>query len=399
MHSVIGICDSNTVYMKKLAESFMRKSDIPLQIMTFSDYGQLIEYLMEHNLDVLVIDRAIFEDQFNQEYGVNAGNTIGQQMEVVKQHIRYILELVDGKGGMEKSGDFGFRISRYQSSSELFCLISRLLMRNKITGERIAETVPEYGAGYREKDRCKELFDQAEMSGIRSARDMKEQCDRTEGCIITVYSPVNRCGKTSLAVLLAEFLQRKSISLMVCMDHYSKVFSGEEMNLSELIYCMTRENNFRMEENAFTDFVEYESYVKTWGELLYISAPETVEDLVQVSAAQLCRLMSTLKYRSRYQYIVLDLSEGMENLHKVLEESDVIFMPMLDDCVSRCKIEMFEQHTQSVMGQERWRNLTAKIHKLYLPPAYESGEAENYYRELIWSDQARAAKEILEQYM
>ena len=399
MHSVIGICDSNTVYMKKLAESFMCKSDIPLQIMTFSDCSQLIEYLGEHSLDVLIIDRALREADFNQECGVNAGNNTGnntgRQMEVVEQHIRYILELSDEKGGMEQSGDFSFRISRYQSSTELFCLISRLFTGNRKAGDRIMEAAPEYGVSYSWIGSGKKNSDKLQICGL----DMEEQSGKSEGCIITVYSPVNRCGKTSLAVLLAELLMQKSSSLMISMDHHSTIFSEEELNLSELIYCMSRENNLRVEADAFGDFTEYESYVKTWGDLMYISAPGTVEDLVQVSAVQLCRLMNMLKYNSRYHYIVMDLSEGMESLHKVLEQSDLIFMPMLDDCVSRCKIEMFDQYMQSMMGQEEWKELAAKIHRIQLPPAYESGEVENYYRELIWSNQARVAEEILEQYI
>ena len=47
MNNVIGICDTNIMYMKRLAEVFMQKSDIPLQIMTFSDYSQLIQYLKD----------------------------------------------------------------------------------------------------------------------------------------------------------------------------------------------------------------------------------------------------------------------------------------------------------------------------------------------------------------
>lgn len=385
MNSVIGICDSNAVYMKKLAESFMHKSDIPLQIMTFSDGSQLIEYLKEHSLDILIADGVFLQEYFNQGQHVDTGKDTSRQMEVIKQHTRYILELSDEKGGMEKSGDFGFRISRYQSSVELFTLIRQLLAGNRIPENREKKNLK---AG----SDCRTFFGVQEMYGVQ------KQYEVQDGYIITVYSPVNRCGKTSLAVILTEILNQREPSLMVCMDHYSAVFSGEDQNLAELIYHLSGENNLRTKETVFRDFTEYENYIKIWEGLSYIAASKTVADLVQISSDQMCRLVDMLKHRSRYRYIIMDLSEGMENIHKILEQSDCIFMPVLDDCISRCKIEMFDQHMQSVMESEKWKRLSARIHRIQLPPAFETGDIENYYRELAWSDQAKAAEELLEKY-
>lgn len=401
MNSVIGICDSNAVYMKKLAESFMRKSDIPLQIMTFSDCGQLIEYLKEHSLDVLIADGVIFREYFNQDQSVDAGRNMSQQMEVINRHTGYIVELSDEKGGMEKSGEFVFRISRYQSSAELFSLIRPLLMKSRMEEDQepVNQDAGYQNAGYQKTGYQKTGYQEERKSGYRISVDTQEVFKNYAGCIITVFSPINRCGKTSLAVLLTELLNQREASLMICMDHYAGIFSAEEQNLAELIYRMSGENNLRIaEENVLRDFAEYESYVKIWEKVSYISASKTVEDLVQISAVQLCRLLDMLKYRSRYRYIVVDLSEGMENLHEVLDRSDFIFMPMLDDCVSRCKMEMFDQHMQSVMEPEKYKSLFARIHRMQMPAAFEAENTENYYRELIWSNQAKAAEGLLEQY-
>lgn len=385
MNSVIGICDSNAVYMKKLAESFMHKSDIPLQIMTFSDGSQLIEYLKEHSLDILIADGVFLQEYFNQTQRVDTGKDTSRQMEVIKQHIRYILELSDEKGGVEKSGDSGFRISRYQSSTELFTLIRQLLAGSRISGN------PGH-KGMEAGSDCNAL------SGVQEIYEEQRRYKEQSGYVITVYSPVNRCGKTSLAVILTELLNQREQALMVCMDHYSGIFSGEDQNLSELIYHLSGGNNLRTEETVFTDFTEYEDYVKIWEGLSYISVPKTVSDLAQISSDHLCRLIDMLKYRSRYRYLVMDLSEGMENIHKVLEQSDCIFMPVLDDCISRCKIEMFDQYMQSVMEAEKWKRLSARIHRIQLPLSFETEDIANYYRELIWSDQAKAAVELLEKY-
>lgn len=388
MNSVIGVCDKNTVYMKKMAESFMQKSDIPLQIMTFSDCSQLIQYLKEGILDVLITDREFSEDNFNQ-WCVDTGMETENQKEVVRQHIRYVLELSDENIGVENTGEFTFRVSRYQSATELYCVIKQL-----ITGCKMGYgTLSDSYTGEAEK-----LYSSAGEKG-RSGKGYPTDSVRRQQSVIAVYSPVGRCGKTSLAVLLSELLQRKNESLMICMDYYSKLFSEEEFNLSELIYCMSRENNLRLEEKIICDFSEYEDYVRTWEELTYIPAPQTVEDLTQISTVQLCRLLDVLKYGSRYHYIVLDLSKGTENLQNVLEKCDLIFMPVLQDCVSRCKVEEFDRFMIKLMGHRAWNALSVKIHRVQLPSAFETEGIENYYRELIWSDLANVAGDLLNQYV
>ena len=132
MNNVIGICDTNTVYMKKLAESFMQKSDIPLQIMTFSDCSQLIQYLNEGSLDILVTGGEILMDNLEQRQSVDAGVKNDEYKGVIQQKVRYTIILVDERGGIQDTDGVCFRVSRYQSSTELFGLIKQLITGGKI---------------------------------------------------------------------------------------------------------------------------------------------------------------------------------------------------------------------------------------------------------------------------
>lgn len=387
MNNVIGICDRNTVYMKKLAESFMQKSDIPLQIMTFSDDSQLVRYLQEARLEILITDRKAFSDDLNQGHGVAAGSF--DRMDGIRQNIRYVLELSDEKGGIERIDEFSFRISRYQSSTDLYHLIKKL-----ITGRQEKyRNSWEYTVG--EGKMFSDVEEDGE-SGVSYGRGFG--ADRKGGCIIAVYSPVNRCGKTSLAVLMAKILSERSSSLLVCMDHYSRLFSEDEFNLPELVYRMSGENNLRLDEKKIRNFSEYQAFIKEWEGLFYIPASRSVEDMNQISAVQLCRLLDMLKADSTYYYIILDLADGIEDIQKVLETCDFIFMPVLRDCVSACKVEEFNQHMMKIMEQGDWNRLSAKIHRAQLPSVFETERIENYYRELIWSDLFSAADELLRQY-
>lgn len=392
MNSVVGICDKNTVYMKKLAESFMQKSDIPLQIMTFSDYSQLIRYLNESSLDVLITDGEFSIDNLDQWQGEETGMGAMYRKEVIQQHIRYILELSDENISTENTGEMSVRVSRYRSSAELFLLIKKL-----ITGHQTEPgALSECGINRIEAE-CM-IKSTGEKGRFRHMYNDPADFENHERCIIAVYSPVGRCGKTSLSVLLSKLLQKREDSILICMDHHSGFFSEDEFNLAELIYCISRENNLRSGESRVQNFAEYDDFVRNRDELTYIPAARSVEDLCQISAVQLCRLLDMLKYESKYHYIVMDLSEGMENLQKVLEQCDFIFMPVLDDCISRCKVEEFEQHMKNVMGQGAWYMLSAKIHRIRLPSAFEAEGIENYYREIIWSDMANAAGGLISQY-
>lgn len=390
MKNLIGICDTNIVYMKKLAEAFMQKADIPLQIMTFSNHSQLIQYLKDSRLDILIAGGDFSVDPMEKWQGVDAGKNIKLQ-EVISQHVGYLLKLKDEKGGVERDDDCCLKISRYQSATELYCLIRQLITGNQSDDKSMVE--------YRElKTDSWRFFNSKEVSETDGIYAVRKNFQQEKGYILAVYSPVNRCGKTSFAVLLSKFLQKKNNALMICMDHYSKVFSDEEFNLSELIYCMSRECNLRQKESGIHDFSEYGNYVKKWEDISYISAPRSVEDISQISAQQLCFLLKVLKNRSDFQYIVVDLSEGIENIYKVLEQCDFIFMPVLEDCISQCKIEEFSDHMANLMGPSAWKQLSDKIHKIQLPLTFEANGVENYYRELIWSDLAAAVGDIVNRY-
>lgn len=386
VNSVVGICDTNTVYMKKLAEYFMRKSGIPLQIMTFSEYGQLIQYLEKYYLDILITGGEICMEDLDQVCDMDAGMDTHQRKEDIRSHVKWGIELVDFVAETESVGGTLFKVSRYGSSAELLRLIERLISEGKNT-----ETAVLY-----EKHNWEITGDiriGAETCIERKNLKAKESSKK----IVAIYSPVNRCGKTSLAVLFTQLLMRRGNSLMICMDHYSDIFSDEESNLAELIYCISRENNLRTEEVEH-DFSEYEGFVKKWQDLWYIAAPRSVEDLPQISALQLCHLIDLLRHRSHYQYIVIDLSDGIEKLPLVLEQCDKIVVPFLEDCISRRKLDIFEQSMINVMGADEWILLSEKTGKVQLPETIEAENTENYYKELIWSDFGEFAGRLLDQY-
>lgn len=385
VNSVIGICDTNTVYMKKLAEYFMQKSSIPLQIMTFSDGSQLTQYLEKDTLDILVTGGGVLLD-VPDPCGLDAGIEI-QKKEGIRNYVKWRIELVDFMIDTEMINHCIFKASRYRSSAQLLQLVEQLISQGTSEDTRLAGTTKKT-QGYDHIFYGEMIH--TERAVVREKNDSKS--------VIGIYSPVNRCGKTSLAVLLTELLGQKYSSLMISMDHHSILFSGEEWNLAELIYRMSRENSLRSEPKLYQNFSEYEEFIRIWQNVSYIAAPQSVEDLTQISAIQLCELLELLKCKSSYHHIVIDICEGIEKLYLVLKQCDLIFMPVLDDCISKSKIDQFEQSICSMIGQEEWTLLSDKIHKVQLPETIEAESADHYYKELIWSDFGNYAGKLLDQY-
>lgn len=385
-NNVIGICDTNTVYMKKLAEYFMQKSSIFPQIMTFSDDRQLVQYLEKGQLDVLITGGEVLLDDLN-SCSSDTGIHAVWKKEGIKEHVKWRIELVDFMMNTERKDHCIFKASRYGSSAQLLQLAENLITHGTLEDTEIVSPAEGLQKG------THAVYGEWTYRGGNVVREKESSKN-----VIGIYSPVNRCGKTSLAVLLTELLEQKYSSLMISMDHHSELFSGEELNLAELIYYMSRGNNLRSGPEQYHSFSEYEGFVRKWQDISYIASPQSVEDLTQISAVQLCELLDLLKCNSNYQHVVIDMSEGIEKLYLVLEQCDVIFMPLLDDCISKSKLEEFEKNMCSVIGQEEWRLLSEKIHKVWLPETIEAESTENYYKELIWSDFGNYAGKLLEQY-
>ena len=384
VNSVIGVCDENTVYMKKLAGYFMQKSSIPLQIRSFSDWEQLIRYLQSNELDVLILGGVTFLEKWERWDDVQADKERYLYEEGMKEHVKWVIKLVDevsGKELKEEKGSHNLTVSRYQPPAELLATVEKLTEGNSFNGND--RTNPR-------------MIRENSFYEINTEKDIRIHERDTR--VIGIYSPINRCGKTSLAVLFSEILARRGNSLMICMDHHNGILADEELNIAELIYYLSREQHLVSRGEHFYDFSQYDRFVKKWEQILYIAASSSVENMMQIPPEPFCELIHLLQKRNRYQYIVLDLSEGIESLYKVLNQCDVIFMPVLNDCISKSKIQQFEQQMSIVMEQEAWESLKCRIYKIQLPETIEADGVENYYRELIWSDLGNFAGQILEQY-
>lgn len=380
---IVGMCDSDSIYMKRLAEYFMHKSNIAIQIMIFSETDHLADYLENHTLDLLITGGDVDLERFAEWFGVVESTDFTGSGEVIRS-ISWGIQLHETAAGDKQLNDKMFSICRYQSSAELLDFVQKLLLQSQ--GK---ESINRGSAG--KLNRQNNSIEKIQMKDIQTQDEEDSGC-----CIIGIYAPVQRCGKTSLSVLITQYLSKYSPTLLISMDQYTELFSNPENNLAELIFKLSGNIQLRLGKGQERNFEPYQCFVSQWEEIFYIASPET-DDLIQISGKQLVDLIKLLKEGSTYQYVVMDLGEMMEDLYEVLESCQYIFVPCLNDCISKKKQQIFEKWVKK-RDAAKEGNVVSKLHRISMPEVIDAENEENYYRELMWSNFGKATGELLRQY-
>ncbi len=102
-------------------------------------------------------------------------------------------------------------------------------------------------------------------------------------------------------------------------------------------------------------------------------------------------LVRRIARESPYETIILDLGQFGKKAAEVLDVCDIIYMPVMDDCVSASKIEEFEEYL-TTSGQE---SVKKRIQKIKLPYHCNFGRRESYVEQLLWSELGDYTRQLL----
>ena len=94
---------------------------------------------------------------------------------------------------------------------------------------------------------------------------------------------------------------------------------------------------------------------------------------------------------SSYETVILDIGAGTAELFSLLEKCQRIYMPVLSDTVSTCKIAQFE----NLLRIWDLSRILGKITKVKPPFHMEAALAETYVEQLPWSELGDYVREIL----
>jgi len=155
---------------------------------------------------------------------------------------------------------------------------------------------------------------------------MKYYTDRVEampkalrtGCknlnVIGIYTPIGRCLQTTFSLTLGQMLARKHKTLYLNFEIYSgfaKMLNRTfDSDISDLVYyfeCAREKLIYRMD-----------SMVETINGLDFIPPAQIYQNLAGIRGEQWKDLFREIEKTSDYEYLILDLSDGIQDLWEVL---------------------------------------------------------------------------------
>ncbi len=205
--------------------------------------------------------------------------------------------------------------------------------------------------------------------------------------LIGVYSPVNRCLKTSFALTLGQILGKEGRVLYLNLEDCSglRVIMGQQGpgDFSDVLYYYSQQGGL--------NWARLKSLVYTWDNLDYILPARYPEDLCQVSGEEMAGLLQSIAGEGIYEQIVVDLGQFGRKALPILLLCEGIYMPVRQDWISAAKLQEFEEYV-AVSGHEE---LLGRIRKVKLPYHSSFGGQKNYLDQLLWGELGDYVRQLL----
>lgn len=299
---ILAIYDSEEGYAYRLMEFISEKTNLPFEVHVFTDGDKFFSCTKDRDIECLLL----------------AENAYRQEVETLK--IPHVIILSESGENLNKALH---HINKYQSCEKIF------------------HEIMEY---YTDKSTAVPM---ALRTGLKRMR------------VIGIYTPIGRCLQTTFSLTLGQMLARRFKTLYLNFEIYSgftRMMSRSfDNDLSDLVYyfsCAREKLAYRME-----------SMVETVNGLDFIPPAEVYQNLAGIRGNQWIDLFQEIEKNSEYEFLILDLSDGILDLWDVLRECDYIYTISREDGIALAKIEQYEKALESM----NYGDITAKTTKWRLP--------------------------------
>ncbi len=278
---ILALADRDKDYLEKFNNFLSSRYGGIFECHSFTDTDHLMEYGLKNDITVLLIEEGLYDDSLKR----------------IKARNIYILDEDDCDD--IKGGDGVLRISRFKSADSI---IKEVLSKIQIL----------------------------ESEDIRTG-----VCDRYR--LFTVYSPVGRCLKTTLAVTISQLLSDRGRTLYINTEVFSgfnQIFmSHYEGDLSDILfYLKDHTSNFSFKLQSMVMSSEGYDYIP----------PGVMPEDIGLTESCLWEELFSSAAKCGYEFIVLDMGSFINGMLDILKKSERIFMPVRTDTVSRAKLNQFE---------------------------------------------------------
>lgn len=279
-NGIIAIYDSEADYALKLAEYFRLKNGLNYSVLVFTDYNSLKNYLSENEIDILLI-----------------------------------------------SEEFCMYIEELQNVPNLFIL----------TDGNINAALKQYTSLYKYQSADRILREVMSCYALSCSKERITVSTSAPAKITGIYSPVKRCGKTSLALAYGCIVSMAENSLYINFEEYSgfSFFTDDSpsRDLSDLLYFYR--------QNPSNVAKKLTALSCTYHNLNYIPPMQFSYDIKNMESEDLNHFIHAISETEQYKNIILDISDSLKDVPALLSVCDKIFMPSTKDAISQLKIDEF----------------------------------------------------------
>ncbi len=169
----------------------------------------------------------------------------------------------------------------------------------------------------------------------------------TDTKLISIYSPVGRCGKSLFSMYLAKLLGKMYRVLLISFDIYpNRCFAQAKENelLSDFLYSYAKGD---------LNISEFNKSVDNTDGIHVISSPKHYDDIYALSTEEYYTLFEQLKSRLDYNFILLDMSVPGLKLKKLMDISYKLIVPFIDEEEAKFKLESFKIEFERYVREER----------------------------------------------
>ena len=330
MKKIMAVYDEDPLYAERLSDYVNRKEKGIFQAQAFTSRERLEEFAQKNEIDVLLAGGAFAGEQVS---GIRSAQTI------------YLTEDQSGKKEHEIA-----EVYKYQSGDDIIREI--MAVYSEVPG--VCATFP--GIAGKEKR------------------------------IIGVYSPIGRCGKTSLALAIGQLLAKEEKVLFITLDMYtgfSHILDERwKRDMSDLIYYYKQGRFHSLRLN---------SVVYLLGDMAWIPPIRCPDDYNQITPEEMAEFLKKILYESDYRTIVLDIGNYDRQVLPILDICQVIYMPVKEDLFSQAKMKEFESYVDR-FGE---MGLKERFYKIHIPYVTGARRMEHFPQELLWGDMGDFVRGLL----
>ena len=281
----VVICDREIRYANGLGENISEREDLAVKVYVCSSFEHVLELEQAKKIHIFIVDEEI---------------TYAQRTQIGANQV-----FVLARGKVADLGEEEWAIGKYQCADEIIRQVFEFYVDR--TKENVMRCM------YKERAR-----------------------------LVAVYSPIHRVGKTTFALALGRECAKSKKVLYLNLEEYAgmEVSQDTNMNLGDLLYYL-RQGNGNLG-------IRLQAAVKEDEGLDVVPPIPVVLDLKEVTREEWEALITQLLENSLYEMVVLDVGESVQGLFPLLELCDRVYMPVLDDEISRRKVKQYQDNVEQL---------------------------------------------------